>query len=111
MCQSNDINFTQMQEIQRELQEKYRAQWGGLSPDKGVSHLLWMLAEAGEAAQVVKKKGNAAIGSDPDVRRHFIEEMCDVMMYFNDVLLCYDITPKELAAVYREKHRVNMQRW
>ena len=32
-------------------------------------------------------------------------------MYFNDVLLCYDITPEEFAAVYRKKHDTNMSRW
>ena len=33
------------------------------------------------------------------------------MMYFNDVMLCYDITPEELEEVYQEKHRRNMERW
>ena len=33
------------------------------------------------------------------------------MMYFNDVLLCYGITPEELEKVYREKHERNMERW
>ncbi|MDY5911927.1 MAG: hypothetical protein SPJ62_07990 [Inconstantimicrobium porci] len=37
---------------------------------------------------------------DDEVRKHFIEEMCDVMMYFNDVMLCYDIKPKEFIDIY-----------
>lgn len=47
----------------------------------------------------------------PEVREHFIEELCDVMMYFNDVMLCYGIAPEELERVYLEKHRRNLERW
>lgn len=47
----------------------------------------------------------------PETRRHFIEEMCDTLMYFNDILLCYGITPEELEQVYLEKHEKNMKRW
>ena len=57
------------------------------------------------------QKGDGPITEDPQIRRHFIEELCDVMMYFNDVMLCYDITPEELEEVYQEKHRRNMERW
>ena len=32
-------------------------------------------------------------------------------MYLNDVMLCYGITPEELAATYRAKHQRNMTRW
>ena len=49
--------------------------------------------------------------SDPEVRAHFIEEMCDVLMYYNDVLICYDISPEELEKAYFEKHEFNMNRW
>ena len=49
--------------------------------------------------------------TDKAVRKHFVEEMCDVMMYFNDVLLCYDIKPEELEKVYFEKHQKNLGRW
>ncbi len=100
-----------MQAIQKELQEKYKDKWGGLSPEKARSKFLWMMVEAGEAADIIKKDGDDAIVSDPVVRQHFIEEMCDVMMYFNDVLLSYGITPQEIETVYREKHEKNMQRW
>jgi hypothetical protein len=37
--------------------------------------------------------------------------MCDVLMYYNDVLICYDITPDELEKAYRQKHEFNMNRW
>ena len=49
--------------------------------------------------------------SDAGIRKHFIEEMCDTLMYFNDVMLCYGITPDELEAVYTEKQETNMTRW
>lgn len=103
--------FEDMQAIQKELQEKYFDKWGGLSPEKGRDSLLWMLIEAGEAADIIKKQGDRPILEDPETRRHFIEELCDVMMYFNDVMLSYSITPEELEKIYREKHRRNMERW
>lgn len=105
------MDFGEMQAIQKELQAKYFDKWGGLSPRKGRDVLLWMLIEAGEAADVIKKEGDEAILHQPETRDHFVEELCDVMMYFNDLLLCYGVTPEELAAVYRAKHRRNMERW
>ncbi len=106
-----EFGFHKMQAIQRELQERYKARWGGLSPKKGRDTLLWMMIEAGEAADIIKKEGDGAILEDPETRRHFIEELCDVMMYFNDLALCYSIAPEELEKVYLDKHRTNMNRW
>ena len=48
---------------------------------------------------------------EPETRTHFIEEMCDVLMYFNDVMLCYDISPEDLRDIYFKKHKKNMGRW
>jgi len=70
-----------------------------------------MIGEAGEAAEIIKKKGDDAIAVDLEARRQFVEELCDVMMYFNDLCLCYSITPEELRDVYLEKHERNMKRW
>ncbi len=106
-----DINLSHMHEIQQELQEKYVEKWGGLSPEIAKEKLLWMMIEVGEAADIIKKEGNAAIMERGEVRAHFIEELCDVMMYLNDVMLCYSITPEEMATAYEEKHRRNMNRW
>ena len=103
--------FEDMQKIQKELQEKYKDKWQPLSPQVGRNQLLWMMIEAGEMADIIKKDGDEKIMEDEAVRRHFIEEMCDTMMYFNDVMLCYGITPEELEKVYREKHEKNMKRW
>lgn len=44
-----------MQEIQKELQEKYKDKWGGLSPEKGVSKLLWLYGELGEVGTLLKR--------------------------------------------------------
>ena len=54
---------------------------------------------------MVKKNGTEKVLNDEIVRTHFIEEMADVLMYFNDVLLCCGVTPEEFAAVYRKKHK------
>ena len=107
--QSMDIK--EMQAMQTELQEKYKYKWGGLSPEKAREKLLWLYGELGEVGDIIKKQGDRRIMEDDTVRSQFIEEMCDVLMYLNDVLLCYEITPEELENVYREKHRKNMERW
>ncbi len=106
----SQFDLNKMQQIQRELQEKYFEKWGGLSPEKGKVKLLWMMIEAGEVADIIKKQGDEAILEDEATRKSFIEEVCDVMMYLNDVLLCYDIKPDEVEKVYLEKHEKNMKR-
>lgn len=105
------FTLNRMHDIQKELQAKYLDKWGGLSPERSVRTLLWMMGEAGEVADIIKKKGEAAIMNDPAIRRDFVEEMCDVLMYFNDLMLCYGISPEELEDIYEEKHARNMKRW
>ena len=100
-----------MQQIQRELQEKYKDKWQQISPEIARDKLLWMMIEAGEMADIIKKDGDDAIMTDADTREHFIEEICDVLMYLNDVMLCYDISPSELQKIYLKKHEKNMGRW
>ena len=105
------FSLDRMQEIQKELQAKYLERWGGLSPEKGVHQLLWMMIEAGEVADIIKKRGDDAIMQDEETRNHFVEELCDVLMYLNDVMLCYGITPEELKQAYQKKFERNMTRW
>ena len=107
----SQFNFIDMQNIQRTLQEKYHDKWVPLSPETGRSSLLWMIVEAGEVADIIKKEGDVAIVDNTEVRYHFIEELCDVLMYLNDVMLCYSITPEELEKIYLEKYKKNMERW
>ena len=106
-----DLSFSEMQNIQKELQEKYKDKWEEISPTIARDKLLWMIIEAGEMADIIKKDGDEAIVEDPEVRSHFVEEICDVLMYLNDVMLCYKITPQELRDVYLKKHQRNMGRW
>ena len=68
-------------------------------------------AEAGEAAQVIKKYGDEAILHDGIVRQEFIEEMTDVAMYLTEVLLNYNVSAREYTEIYRAKHARNMHRW
>lgn len=41
---------------------------------------------------------------------HIEQEMCDALMYFNDVMLCFDISPDELKKAYLDKHQRNLDR-
>ena len=106
-----ELNFESMQKMQAALQDRYKDKWPALCPEIAKEKLLWMMIEAGEMADIIKKQGNGQIMDDPEIREHFIEEMCDTLMYFNDVMRCYSITPDELERVYLEKHRRNMGRW
>ena len=100
-----DFGFQEMQEIQRQLQEKYKDKWNPLSPEQGKDQLMWMMIEVGEAADIMKKEGVRKIMEDAGTRAHFIEEMVDIMMYYNDVLLSYGISVEEFRSIYLEKHR------
>ena len=40
-----------------------------------------------------------------------MQEMADVLMYYNDVMLCYGITSDELKDAYEKKFEKNMGRW
>ncbi len=48
---------------------------------------------------------------DEKLKREHVEEMADVLMYYNDVLLCYEISADELKQSYSEKYKKNMERW
>ena len=101
----------QMKEMQRQLQEKYRDKWEGVAPTIGQNKLLWMIGEIGEVIDVIKQNGSGPIMADPAVRAHFVEEMADVLMYYNDILLCFGISQEELKQAYTEKFQRNMTRW
>lgn len=105
------LDIVQMQQMQRRLQDKYAGWWEPVDPAHGLNKLMWMLAEVGEAAQILKRKGAQGVMGDDQVRADFVEELSDVMMFFSDVLLCYGITPEEFEAAYRAKHERNMVRW
>jgi len=108
---AEEFGFSEMQELQARLQEKYRDIWEPVSPETGKNKLLWLMIELGEAADIIKKDGARSIMDDGAVRARFVEELADVMMYYNDVMLCFGISAEELREAYREKHQKNMQRW
>ncbi|WP_099205490.1 DUF550 domain-containing protein [Scatolibacter rhodanostii] len=105
-----DINFSQMQEIQKHLWEQNQETWRPLTPTYARESFLWMMEETGEAISIIKKKGDNAIMEDDVVRRHFTEEIVDMMMYLNDVLMRYQVTPEEMATAYQEKYQRNLSR-
>lgn len=106
-----DWSFNEMQRVQKELQDKYKHKWPMLTPQIGRDKLLWMMIEAGEMADIIKKCGDEDIMDDVETRTHFIEEICDVLMYLNDVMICYDVSVDELREIYLKKHNKNMGRW
>lgn len=58
-----------------------------------------------------QKNGSEKAVSDSILREKLIEELADVLMYYNDVLLCYGITTDELKHSYTNKFKKNMTRW
>ncbi|MDO4439892.1 MAG: MazG-like family protein [Eubacteriales bacterium] len=106
-----EFTINEMKEMQKTLQEKYKEQWEGISPEAGQNKLLWMIGEVGKVIDIVKKYGGLKASQNEDLRKDLIEELADVLMYYNDVLLCYDISSEELKSVYIEKFKRNMKRW
>lgn len=106
-----EFTVKEMLGMQKALQEKYKDKWHALSPTVANDQLLWMICEIGEVIDIVKKHGGEKACHDPELRSHLVEELADVLMYYNDILLCYGITSDELKKAYEEKHRKNMGRW
>lgn len=106
-----DFTINEMHDMQQRLQEKYKDIWEPICAETGQNKLLWMLGEVGEVIDIVKKHGGEKACSDPELRSQLVEEMADVLMYYNDVLNCYGISAGELKAAYIEKFERNMSRW
>ena len=107
----DDFGINEMLEMQRALQEKYKNKWKPICPDRGQDQLLWMIGEIGEVIDIIKKHGGEAASQDVELRRQLGEEMADVLMYYNDILLCYGISTEELKQSYISKFEKNMKRW
>jgi len=104
-----DLRISDLIRMQTELQELH-PEWGGTPPARGRNQLLWGIGEIGEVIDIIKKRGDDEILNNPETRRHFIEEMADVMMYMTDVMLCYGITAEEYSEVHARKHAHNTKR-
>ena len=106
-----DFSINEMLEMQRVLQEKYKDIWEGISPEVGNNKLLWMIGEIGEVIDIIKKHGGETACKDAKLREQLVEELADVLMHYNDVLLCYGISADELKRSYTNKFEKNMERW
>lgn len=107
----NDFTINEMLRMQETLQEKYRDKWDPICPERGKDQMLWMIGEVGEVIDIVKKHGGEAACQDEALRGRLVEELADVLMYYNDVLLCYGISAEELKRSYVNKFERNMTRW
>lgn len=106
-----DFSINEMQEMQKALQDRYKHKWEPICPEIGQNKLLWMIGEIGEVIDIVKKNGGERVSTDEELRRDLVEEMADILMYYNDVMLCYGITAEELKNSYSAKFEKNMKRW
>ena len=106
-----DFSINEMREMQRVLQDQYKDRWEPISPETGKNKLLWMIGEVGEVIDIIKKHGATEALADAELRKSLVEELADVLMYYNDVLLCYGISAGELKQAYTEKFERNMKRW
>lgn len=105
-----DLSISQMMQLQKELFEPHKNKWSPMEPEYGKDFILYMVEEIGEAIAVIKKKGSAAVMDDPAVRKAFLSEMADVLMYYHDVLLRFHVTPEEISDAYLRKHGYDMNR-
>lgn len=105
-----DICISDMMNMQWNLWEAHKNSWSPMTPEYARDSMLFMIEEIGECIAIMKKKGNASIVGDSQVRTHFVEEMSDVLMYFIDTLLRYGITSDEISSAYIEKHNHNLKR-
>lgn len=106
-----DFGINEMQAMQKALQDKYKHKWEPICAEVGQNKLLWMIGEIGEVIDIVKKHGGTEAAADAALRKDLVEELADVLMYYNDVMLCYGITAEELKQAYSEKFERNMKRW
>ena len=106
-----DFSINEMLDMQKRLQDQYKDKWEQISPEAGKHKLLWMIGEIGEVIDIVKKHGDIEAANDVELRKDLVEEMADVLMYYNDVMLCYGISADELKQAYTAKFEKNITRW
>lgn len=105
------FSISEMQEMQEVLQEKYKHKWDALTIDKGRDKILWTIGELGEVIDIVKKNGEQKIADSTELKSHLVEELADVLMYYNEILMCYGISEDELKNAYVKKFERNLTRW
>lgn len=105
-----DLKISDLMKLQKELWEEHKDTWSPLTKEYARNSMLWMVEEFGEAIAIVKKKGEDMIMDDPKTREHFVEEMNDVLMYFMDTLIRFDVSAEELSESFLKKHNYNKNR-
>ena len=100
----SDLKISDMLRMEYELWEKYSDTLEPLEPKYGRDSLLYMIEKMGEVISIIKKRGEDNIIKDKALRKSFIEELADILMYFNDVLLRYGIISEEFSDIYLRKH-------
>ena len=105
------FSIEDMQALQNQMHDKHKAIWQANTVSNGQDKLMWMIGEVGEVIAILKNHSPEVILETPSLREHFVEELVDVLMYYNDVLLSFGISPDELEESYRQKVAKNMTRW
>jgi len=105
-----NLTLSDMMDMQKELWEKNKEKWPEMTPSHARTSMLWMMAEMGEAAQIMKKRGEDDIMKDEFLREEFVTELTDILMYFSNFCMCFSITPEELSNAYIQKHNKNLDR-
>ncbi len=107
---SKDLSIGDALSMSKELWEANKDNWSPMTPEYGRIFILYMVEEIGEVISIVKKKGEEKIMNDAEVRERFVEEMCDVLMYYSDILNRFDVSSEEVAQKYHEKFKYNLSR-
>lgn len=105
-----NLSIADMLQLSKTLHQKYQGKWEPLEPEHARDSILYMVEEIGEVISVIKKKSVEQMMTAGPVRNHLVEELADVLMYFNDTLLRLKITPEEFSKAYVEKYQKNLKR-
>jgi len=105
-----DLKISDLIAMQDALQNRMKDKWTPIIPENGHFSLLWMFEEMGELVAIIKKRGIDGIMNDETVRTGFVEELSDTLMYFIDLMTCFDVTAEELSEAFIRKHEKNMAR-
>ena len=101
-----DIEFLK----EKTIQFRDERDWKQFHTPKNLAMALSV--EAAELAELFLWDDNtSSFETAMTQNEHLQEEMADVLMYFNDIMLCYGITEEELKQTYINKFEKNMNRW
>lgn len=105
-----DLTISEMRKMQQDLYELNKEKWSAPTPEDAKNHLLYMVEEMGECISIIKKKGLDEVMKQGHIRERLVEEMSDVLMYYNEVLIRLNITPQEISEAYVKKNETDLNR-